>query len=43
MPECDDATLTKLENSIQGLMSVTEMLDKGDERRRNAEICYAWV
>lgn len=29
MPECDDATLTKLENSIQGLMSVTEMLDKG--------------
>ena len=29
MPECDDKSLTKLENSIQGLMSVTEMLTNG--------------
>lgn len=29
MPECDDASLTKLENSIGGLMSVTEMLTNG--------------
>ncbi len=29
MPECDDETLTRLENSIGGLMSVTEMLTGG--------------
>ncbi len=29
MPECDEKTLSKLENSIGGLMPVTEMLDKG--------------
>ena len=29
MPECDDKSLTKLENSIGGLMSVTEMLTNG--------------
>lgn len=29
MPECDDASLTKLENSISGIMSMTEMLNKG--------------
>lgn len=29
MPGCDEKTLTKLENSLQGLMSVTEMLSQG--------------
>lgn len=29
MPDCDDASLTKLENSIGGIMSVTEMLSNG--------------
>ena len=29
MPGCDEKSLTKLENSIQGLMSVTEMLENG--------------
>lgn len=29
MPDCDEKSLTKLENSIQGLMSVTEMLTSG--------------
>lgn len=29
MPECDEETLTKLENSIGGLMSVTDMLAAG--------------
>ena len=29
MPECDEKSLSKLENSIGGLMSVTEMLSKG--------------
>ena len=29
MPGCDEKTLTKLENSIQGIMSVTEMLSQG--------------
>lgn len=29
MPECDDKSLTKLENSIGGLMSVTDMLSRG--------------
>ena len=29
MPGCDDKSLTKLENSIQGLMSVTDMLKQG--------------
>lgn len=29
MPECDDKSLTKLENSIGGLMSMTEMLLQG--------------
>ncbi|MBQ2614872.1 MAG: Hsp33 family molecular chaperone HslO [Clostridia bacterium] len=29
MPGCDERSLTKLENSLQGLMSVTEMLSQG--------------
>ncbi len=29
MPECDEKSLSKLESSIGGLMSVTEMLSKG--------------
>lgn len=29
MPECDEATLSKLENSIQNIMPVTEMLGSG--------------
>lgn len=29
MPGCDEKSLTKLENSLQGLMSVTEMLSQG--------------
>lgn len=29
MPDCDEKTLTKLENSIQHLMPVTEMLQQG--------------
>lgn len=29
MPDCDDKSLTMLENSLQGLMSVTEMLSNG--------------
>ena len=29
MPECDDKSLTKLENSIGGIMSMTEMLSQG--------------
>ncbi len=29
MPECDDKSLTMLENSISGIMSVTEMLSQG--------------
>ncbi|MCI5892233.1 MAG: Hsp33 family molecular chaperone HslO [Clostridiales bacterium] len=29
MPECDEATLSKLENSIQNIMPVTEMLSSG--------------
>ena len=29
MPECDDESLTRLENSIGGLMSVTDMLSHG--------------
>lgn len=29
MPECDEKTLSRLENSIGGLMSVTEMLNRG--------------
>ena len=29
MPGCDDASITKLENSAKGLMSVTDMLTKG--------------
>lgn len=29
MPGCDEQSLTKLENSIQGLMSVTDMLKQG--------------
>lgn len=29
MPECDDKSITKLENSIGGIMSVTEMLSSG--------------
>lgn len=29
MPECDDKSITKLENSIGGIMSVTEMLSNG--------------
>lgn len=29
MPECDEKTLSKLENSIGGMMSVTEMLSGG--------------
>ena len=29
MPGCDEKTLSKLENSIQGLMSVTDMLKEG--------------
>lgn len=29
MPDCDEKTLTRLENSIQGLMPVTEMLQNG--------------
>ncbi len=29
MPECDDESLKKLENSIAGVMSVTEMLSNG--------------
>lgn len=29
MPECDNESLTMLENSISGIMSVTEMLDGG--------------
>lgn len=29
MPECDDESLTMLENSISGIMSVTEMLSGG--------------
>lgn len=29
MPECDERTLSRLENSIDGLMPVTEMLSRG--------------
>ena len=29
MPECDEESLSKLENSVRGLMSMTEMLSKG--------------
>lgn len=29
MPECDDKSITKLENSIGGIVSVTEMLSNG--------------
>ncbi len=29
MPGCDEQTITKLENSLQGLMSVTDMLKNG--------------
>ena len=29
MPGCDEKTLSKLENSVQGLMSVTDMLKEG--------------
>lgn len=29
MPECDEESLCKLENSVQGLMSMTEMLSNG--------------
>lgn len=29
MPGCDEKSLTKLENSLEGLMSVTEMLSQG--------------
>lgn len=29
MPECDDKSITKLENSIGGIVSVTEMLSSG--------------
>lgn len=29
MPECDEESLSKLENSVRGIMSVTEMLSKG--------------
>lgn len=29
MPGCDEKSLTKLENSIQGMMSITEMLNHG--------------
>ena len=29
MPECDEESLTMLENSIGGIMSVTEMLEQG--------------
>lgn len=29
MPGCDDKSLSKLENSVNGIMSVTDMIDKG--------------
>ena len=29
MPECDEESLSKLENSVRGIMSMTEMLSKG--------------
>lgn len=31
MPECNDESLTVLENSIAGIMSVTEMLSQGTD------------